>query len=159
MSSGLSSVQRVRRALAEAGIKADVIELPASTRSAVEAAAAIGCALGQICKSLVFRARQSERPLLVIASGVNHVDEKLLEGLAGEPVCKADAEFVRSHTGYSIGGVPPCAHNEQLFTVIDQDLMQYEQVWAAAGTPHAVFNLTPADLLLLSHAIVAQIHR
>ncbi len=147
MSQKLSaSAKRVQQALAELGLDLQVVELPASTRTAQEAAAAIGCQVGQIVKSLVFRGKHTERPFLVVASGSNRVNEKRLAMYLGEPVEKADAEFVRAHTGYAIGGVPPVGHDCELLTFVDEDLFQYEEIWAAAGTPHAVFRLTPADL-------------
>jgi prolyl-tRNA editing enzyme YbaK/EbsC (Cys-tRNA(Pro) deacylase) len=124
-----------------------VFELPASTRSAAEAAAAIGCRGGQIAKSLIFAAKVSQRPILVIASGPNRVDEKKIAALVGENIAKADADFVRQHTGFAIGGVPPVGHKETILTFIDQDLLDYDQIWAAAGTPNAVFRLTSDELV------------
>src|SRR6266550_2598859 len=130
----------VQSALDAAGIEARVVELAASTRTAAEAAAAIGCSVAQIAKSLVFRGRSGEA-ILVIASGTNRVDEKKLAALAGEPIAKADADFVRERTGYAIGGVPPAGHASPLRTFIDRDLLLFDLIWAAAGTPHAVFEL------------------
>jgi prolyl-tRNA editing enzyme YbaK/EbsC (Cys-tRNA(Pro) deacylase) len=151
MSEPLSpSAQKVQEALAKMGLSLQVVELPGSTRTAVEAAQAIGCQVGQIVKSLVFKAKRSGRPLLVAASGPNRVDERKIEALIAEPLGKADAEFVRQRTGFVIGGVPPVGHSEQLETFIDQDLMQYDEIWAAAGTPHAVFRLSPADLVKIT---------
>jgi prolyl-tRNA editing enzyme YbaK/EbsC (Cys-tRNA(Pro) deacylase) len=152
------SAQKVQDALIELGLSLQVVELPGSTRTAVEAAQAVGCQVGQIVKSLVFKGKRSERPILVIASGVNRVDEYLLENLIGEPLGKADAEFVRQHTGFAIGGVPPLGHAEPLTTFIDKDLLNYEVVWAAAGTPHAVFQLDPADLARMADGVVVEIH-
>jgi len=147
MSQKLSaSAKRVQQALAELGLDLEVVELPASTRTAQEAAAAIGCEVGQIVKSIVFRGKHTDTPFLVVASGSNRVNEKRLSTYVGEPVEKADAQFVRAHTGYAIGGVPPVGHDWHLLTFVDEDLFQYEEIWAAAGTPHAVFRLTPADL-------------
>jgi prolyl-tRNA editing enzyme YbaK/EbsC (Cys-tRNA(Pro) deacylase) len=151
MSDPLSpSAQRVQDALARLGLALQVVELPGSTRTAVEAAQAIGCQVGQIVKSLVFKGKRSGRPVLVAASGPNRVDERKIEALISEPLGKADAEFVRQRTGFVIGGVPPVGHSELLETFIDQDLLQYEEIWAAAGTPHAVFHLTPADLVRIT---------
>jgi prolyl-tRNA editing enzyme YbaK/EbsC (Cys-tRNA(Pro) deacylase) len=141
-----ASARKVQAALVSLGFTLEVVELPDSTRTAVEAAQAVGCQVGQIVKSLVFRAKRSDRPILVVASGTNRVNEKVIEELIGEPLGKADAEFVRLHTGFAIGGVPPLGHLQPLETYIDQDLLQYSQVWAAAGTPHAVFALHPQDL-------------
>jgi prolyl-tRNA editing enzyme YbaK/EbsC (Cys-tRNA(Pro) deacylase) len=140
------SAQKVQTALAALGLPLQVVELPASTRTAPEAAQAIGCLVGQIVKSLVFKTKRSERPVLVIASGANRVNEKKIEAETGEPLGKADADFVRAQTGFAIGGIPPVGHIQPLETYIDQDLLQYDEVWAAAGTPHAVFALSPAHL-------------
>ena len=144
------SARKVQEALNALGMPLEVVELPGSTRTAVEAAQAVGCQVGQIVKSLVFKAKRSERPILVIASGPNRVDERRIEALIGEPLGKADANFVRQRTGFVIGGVPPVGHLERLLTFIDQDLLLYQQIWAAAGTPHAVFRLTPDDLLKMT---------
>ena len=144
------SAQKVQRALNALGLTLDVVELPASTRTAPEAAAAIGCSVGQIVKSLVFKGKRSEKPVLVIASGANRVSEKKIEALIGEPLGKADADFVRQHTGFVIGGVPPLGHLEPIQTFIDEDLLQYETIWAAAGTPNAVFRLDPPGLLRMT---------
>lgn len=141
-----SSAQKVQDALQASGLTLQVVELPYSTRTAVEAAQAIGCQVAQIVKSLVFKAKHSERPILVIASGSNRVNEKIIEALIEEPLGKADADFVRQRTGFVIGGVPPLGHSEALETFIDEDLFQYQEVWAAAGTPHAVFCFKPVDL-------------
>lgn len=144
------SAQKVQNALAELGLSLQVVELPASTRTAVEAAQAIGCQVGQIVKSLVFKAKRSDRPILVVASGANRVDEKKVEALIGEPLGKAEADFVRQRTGFVIGGVPPVGHSEKLETFVDQDLLQYQEIWAAAGTPNAVFRLAPDDLIKMT---------
>jgi len=141
-----SSARKVQGALNALGMSLEVVELPDSTRTAPEAAQAVGCQVGQIVKSLVFKAKRSERAILVIASGANRVDERKIEALIGEPLGKADADFVRQQTGFVIGGVPPLGHSQPLETFIDEDLLQYEYVWAAAGTPHAVFKLNPGDL-------------
>ena len=129
------------------GLTLQVIELPDSTRSAAEAAEAIGCSVGQIAKSLIFKTRNSQKPILVVASGPNRVDEKRLGALVGERITKPDADFVRQHTGFSIGGVPPVGHNQPIITFIDQDLLVFDEIWAAAGTPNAVFRLTGDNLV------------
>lgn len=152
------SAQKVQQALQALGMTLQVVELPDSTRTAIEAAQAVGCQVGQIVKSLVFKTKRSQRALLVIASGSNRVDEKLIEARIGEPLGKADAEFVRQQTGFAIGGVPPLGHASPLLTFIDQDLLQYERVWAAAGTPHAVFELNPADLARMTGGEIIPIH-
>mgnify|MGYP001033201035 FL=1 len=149
--------QRVQDALAALGMSLQVVELPTSTRSAAEAAQAVGCSLGQIVKSLVFRGLDSDRPILVETSGSNRVDEAKLQALTGETIGKADADFVRQRTGFAIGGVPPLGHTEQLLTFIDQDLLQYAEIWAAAGTPNAVFRLTPAELVRMTGGQVARV--
>ena len=158
MSSQLSpSAQKVQNALQSLGMSLHVVELPASTRTAVEAAQAIGCQVGQIVKSLVFKAKSSERPILVVASGANRVNERAIEALIGEPLGKADADFVRQRTGFVIGGVPPVGHSERLETFVDEDLFQYEEIWAAAGTPNAVFSLAPRDLAKMTGGNVIKI--
>ena len=146
-SAGLSpSAQKVQDALNQFGMTLQVVEFDASTRTAQDAANAIGCTVGQIVKSLIFKGRQSGKPILVLASGVNRVDEKKIAALLGEKIDKADADFVRQHTGFVIGGVPPVGHASPMETLIDEDLVQYADIWAAAGTPNAVFKLTTADL-------------
>lgn len=153
------SAQKVQRALHAKGFDLQVVELPASTRTALEAAQAVGCQVGQIVKSLVFRTKRSGRAVLVITSGANRVHEPLIEAVLGEPLGKADADFVRQQTGFAIGGVPPLGHEQPLLTFIDQDLLQYTQVWAAAGTPHAVFRLNPRDLPGLTGGQVLRVAR
>jgi prolyl-tRNA editing enzyme YbaK/EbsC (Cys-tRNA(Pro) deacylase) len=151
------SALRVQQALHDIGLSLDVIELPASTRTSQEAAQAIGCQVGQIAKSIIFKSQTNNRPIMVIASGPNRVNEGTIGDLVGETIGKADADFVRQHTGFVIGGVPPLAHTEQLETFIDQDLLQYPEIWAAAGTPHAVFRLTPGDLLRMTPGKVIKV--
>ncbi len=151
------SARRVQQALETLGMSLSVVELPASTRTSAEAAQAVGCRVGQIAKSLVFRGAASDAAILVIASGANRVDERKLAALIGEAVVKAGAEFVRDATGFVIGGVPPVGHKQPLRTFIDQDLQQYDEIWAAAGTPHAVFRLTPAELQRMTGAPVVAI--
>jgi prolyl-tRNA editing enzyme YbaK/EbsC (Cys-tRNA(Pro) deacylase) len=147
----------VQSALDAAGIEARIIELSASARTAAEAAAAVGCSVAQIAKSLVFRGAESGDAILVIASGTNRVNEKKIAEHAGEAIAKADADFVRERTGYAIGGIPPAGHASPLRTFIDRDLLQYDRIWAAAGTPHAVMELTPAQLTNLVPAPVVEI--
>lgn len=139
------------------GFTLQVVELPDSTRTAAEAAQAVGCQVGQIVKSLIFKGKRSERPILVVASGSNRVDERVIEALIGEPLGKADADFVRQHTGFAIGGVPPVGHAEKLLTFVDEDLLQYAEIWAAAGTPNAVFCLAPPDLVRMTSGQVIKI--
>lgn len=151
------SALRVQQALQSKGFDLQVLELPDSTRTAVDAAQAVGCQVGQIVKSLIFKAKRSERPVLVLASGANRVNERVIEGLIAEPLGKADADFVRQHTGFAIGGVPPVGHLEPLLTFIDQDLMQHSEIWAAAGTPKAVFRLSSTDLAHMTGGEVVKI--
>jgi prolyl-tRNA editing enzyme YbaK/EbsC (Cys-tRNA(Pro) deacylase) len=158
MSDELStSALKVQTALKALGLECQVVELPGSTRTAVEAAQAVGCTVGQIVKSLVFCGKASQRPVLALVSGSNRVDEKKLAALAGEAIEKASADFTRLHTGYAIGGVPPLGHTESISTFIDEDLLQYAEVWAAAGTPHAVFRIDPAELARATGGQVAAI--
>ncbi|WP_075996340.1 YbaK/EbsC family protein [Salaquimonas pukyongi] len=152
-----SSIERVRAALAASGLALEVVELEASTRTAQEAADSIGCTVAQIVKSLVFRGKTSGKALLVLASGANRVDETRMAQTAGEPLGRADAGFVRAETGFAIGGVAPVGHIKALKTFIDRDLRQYEEIWAAAGKPNAVFRLTPADLVALTRGSVVQV--
>ncbi len=133
-----------------------VVEFDASTRTSEDAAAAIGCKVAEIAKSLVFKSA-SGRPVLVIASGTNRVDEKKVRALIGEKIARADADFVREATGYAIGGVPPVAHATAPIVLIDDDLETFATIWAAAGTPNAVFRLTPADLVRLTGGQVADV--
>ena len=144
------AAQRVQDALVAQGRTYVVRQLDRSTRMAAEAADAVGCLVGQIAKSLVFRGQGSGRPVLVIACGANRVSEARLAARLGEPVAKATPEFVRETTGFAIGGVPPLGHATPLPVYIDEDLLQFDVVWAAAGTPHALFPLPPADLAALT---------
>lgn len=153
-----NSAKKVQDALKAAGIEAKVVELPDSTRTAVEAAQAIGMTVAQIVKSLVFRGQTSGKAILIEASGINRVNEKAVAAILGEPIGKADADFVREQTGYAIGGIPPLGHDHEMGAVlIDEDLLQYEELWAAAGTPHAVFRLTPDELIKIAGGKVVSI--
>ena len=152
-----ASAQKVQTALAAKGVTLTVIELPQSTRTSVEAAQAVGCAVGQIAKSIIFRAAHSHQPVLVLTSGANRVNEATVAQLLGEPLEKADANYVRTRTGFVIGGVPPVGHTEPPITFIDEDLLQYSEIWAAAGTPNALFKLTPPQLLTLTEGTVVRI--
>jgi prolyl-tRNA editing enzyme YbaK/EbsC (Cys-tRNA(Pro) deacylase) len=145
-----SSSLRVQDALAERGVQSEIVYLERAARTSAEAAAAVGCRVDQIAKSLVFRGATSGRPLLVIASGANRVDEARVAGVVGEPLGKADADFVRAHTGFAIGGVAPLAHPARLTTLIDEHLLKWDRIWAAAGHPHTVFPLTPAELVRIT---------
>jgi len=129
------------------GLQGEVVEFEETTRTAADAAAAIGCEVGQIVKSLIFRAQPSGEAVLVLTSGANRVDEARVGALIAEKLGKADAEFVRAQTGYAIGGVPPFGYAHLEHTFMDEDLLKYAELWAAAGTPNAVFPLKPEELL------------
>lgn len=157
MSGRPGAVAKVRAALAARGYYPEIRELTESTRTAADAAAALGCSVAQIAKSIVFRGAESGRPVLVVASGANRVDEEAVGVLLGERPGRADAGFVRRQTGFVIGGVPPLGHDRPLVTVIDADLLAFEQIWAAAGTPFAVFRLDPGRLAELTGGTVGEI--
>jgi len=131
--------------------------MPASTRTAAEAADACGCPPGAIVKSLVFRGAVSGGGVLVLTSGTNRVHEKRLGRALGEKLERADADFVRAATGYAIGGVPPLGHATPMRVVMDHDLNAYPEIWAAAGTPRAVFPTTPGELARLTGAEIAEV--
>ncbi len=141
-----ASARKIQDELARLGYPCVVIEHAEPTRTAQEAAERAGCAIGQITKSLVFRGTATGKPILVLTSGANRVDEKRIGGYAGEPIARADPEFVRAVTGFAIGGVPPIAHTAEMSTYLDEDLLAYDSIWAAAGTPNAIFELTPDEL-------------
>lgn len=143
------SAARFQDLLREAGFANEVQELAASTRTSAEAAAALGCEVAQIAKSIVFRGG-SGRAVLVIASGANRIDEKKVADALGEPIRKADAEFVRDRTGFVIGGVPPTGHATPPHVLIDEDVFAFGRIYAAAGTPNSIFALTPDELLRMS---------
>ncbi len=145
------SVERVRNALARAGLDAQIVELPGAARTARAAAEFLGCEVAQIANSLVFRVPASDEAVLVMSSGAKRVDLERLAALLGEPVMKADAEFVRRHTGFAIGGVAPVGHSLKR-TYVEQSLASYSELWAAAGHPHTVFRLTYGELLRITGA-------
>lgn len=149
-----ASAQRVQDALDAAGVATRIVEYGVPARTSAEAAAVLGCAVGQIAKSLVFRSA-SGAPVLVIASGAHRVDEAKVAALAGEAIGKADAAFVRAATGYAIGGIPPLAHDTTARTFIDRNLLAFETVYAAGGTPHAMFPIAPRDLVRVAGGHVA----
>ena len=152
-----ASAQQFQDHLASRGYPNRVVEMPESTRTSAEAAAAIGCSVAQIAKSIIFRTEQNKSvfAVMVVASGINRVDEKKVQALIGHPVRKADADFVRQQTGYAIGGVPPTGHDHPVKILIDEDLMQFGEIWAAAGSPRAVFQLTPAQLVEMTSGTIA----
>ncbi|QXO16157.1 YbaK/EbsC family protein [Vibrio ostreae] len=145
-----ASSQRVQDFLSQHGQQFVVKQMPASTRTAAEAAEAVGCAIGQIAKSLIFKDKQTGDPVLIVASGANMVCTKKVEQATGIKLGKADADFVREKVGYAIGGVPPVAHHAKVTTILDPSLQCYEAIWAAAGTPNSLFELHSKDLELLT---------
>lgn len=144
------SAARVQDYLARHGQEFVVCELPGSTRTADDAAAAIGCDVAQIAKSLIFMDKNTGEPILIIASGAHRVDTTKIHQQTGVRLTRADADYVRQRTGFAIGGIPPVAHTNPIETMLDQALQQYDLIWAAAGTPNAVFKLTPAQLQRLT---------
>ncbi|GMV00519.1 MAG: YbaK/EbsC family protein [Burkholderiaceae bacterium] len=143
---------RTAQLLRDAGVDAAVVEFEQPTRTSAEAAAAIGCTVAEIAKSVVFRGRDSALAIIVVASGANRIDESRVAASVGEPLVRADAEFVRTATGYAIGGVAPIGHAQPVKLLLDEDLRRFATVWAAAGTPFSVFPLTPAQLRALTGA-------
>ena len=148
------SARKVQDALQRIGSNCTVIEFAESTRTAQEAADRVGCQLGQIVKSMVFAGRTSGKPILVLTSGANRVDEKKVGRYAGEAITRADADFVRTASGFAIGGVPPIGHSSPIETFVDEDLLRHTSVWAAAGTPNAVFEVPPAELVKITNGKV-----
>jgi prolyl-tRNA editing enzyme YbaK/EbsC (Cys-tRNA(Pro) deacylase) len=157
MGSVPKSVERVRHALAADGGGHEIVELPSSTRTAAEAAAALGCSVAQIAKSIVFRAAGSGQPVLVVASGVNRVNEARVAEILGEPIEKADAAFVREKTGFVIGGVAPVGHAAPIRILLDEDLLALGELWAAAGTPSSVFRTSAEALVRMTRGEVRPI--
>jgi len=149
------SVARVQAALAAAGATRAIVELPGAARTARAAAAFLGCEVGQIANSLVFRGEISGTPVLAMSSGARRVDLQRLAALAGEPIGKADAQYVREHTGFAIGGVAPLGHARALRTFVEQSLAAYGEIWAAAGHPHTVFALSFEQLVRLTGGMPA----
>lgn len=152
-----STAQRVQDLLLARGYSCRVIEHAESTRTSQEAADRAGCTLGQITKSMIFKGKATQKPILVLTSGANRVDEKRLSQYAGEPITRADPDFVRAVTSFAIGGVPPIGHTQPMETYLDEDLMRYDTIWAAAGTPNAIFELTPSQLQAMTGGTVAQV--
>jgi prolyl-tRNA editing enzyme YbaK/EbsC (Cys-tRNA(Pro) deacylase) len=153
----VSSVERVQEALRTLGLGHEIVDLGLSARTAADAAAAVGCRVDQIAKSLVFRLRDSGRPLLVVTSGAHRVDEARVAALVGERLERADAAFVRAETGFAIGGVAPIGHAKPVLTLIDEHLLAFEAIWAAAGHPNTVFRLTPNELVTMTGGRVAAV--
>lgn len=151
------SAQKIQDLLNSLGYNYAVIEHAESTRTAQEAADRAGCELGQIVKSLIFKGKGSDKPILVLTSGANRVDEKRISKYAGEAIGKADADFARAVTGFAIGGVPPIGHLQRIETYLDEDFLKYETVWAAAGTPNAIFELKTSDLQKMTDGKIVQV--
>jgi prolyl-tRNA editing enzyme YbaK/EbsC (Cys-tRNA(Pro) deacylase) len=149
------NAQRVQTALRQCGSSAEVIQVPDSTRTAVEAAAALGTTVAQIVKSLVFVA--DDQPLLVLTSGSERVSTENVRAIVGAKVTRPDADTVRRLTGYAIGGIPPLAHDTPMRVLMDPHLLDYDIVWAAAGTPHAVFGIAPQELQRITGAELADV--
>lgn len=157
MSKSAGSVERVRAAAAAAGLAIEIVEMPASTRTAEEAATACGCPVGAIVKSLIFQGRDSGALWLVCVSGANQVDLAKVADACGEPLDRADPKDVRARTGFAIGGVAPIGHLEAPRVIFDRDLLDHAFVWAAAGAPQSVFNIAPADLARVTSATVLRV--
>ncbi|HLT58309.1 MAG: YbaK/EbsC family protein [Limnochordales bacterium] len=155
--SAAAAKERVRAVLREKGVDTEIVEFAQSTRTAQEAADAIGTSVAQIVKSLVFVA--GGQPVLALVSGANQADTDKLGALLGAPVERADARTVREATGFAIGGVPPVAHATPMPTFIDEDLLKYDELFAAAGTPHAVFRITPDELVRITGGRVVPLAR
>jgi prolyl-tRNA editing enzyme YbaK/EbsC (Cys-tRNA(Pro) deacylase) len=147
----------VQEALRALGGDHELVDLGRSARTAEDAARAVGCRVDQIAKSLVFRLRDSGRALLVITSGAHRVDEAKVGAVVGEPIERADAEFVRTETGFAIGGVAPVGHAKPILTLVDEHLLGFDDIWAAAGHPNTVFRLSPADLVRMTGGRVVSV--
>lgn len=145
-----NNIQRVQNELQRLGFSYQVIELPKTTHTALDAAKALSCQIGQIAKSIIFKTKSTNQPILVIASGLNQIDEEKIAKHISESVEKAEANFILEKTGFIIGGVPPLGHLKKIKTFIDEDLFQYEEIWAAAGAPNAVFKFKPQDLIKMT---------
>ena len=151
------SAQKVQDLIKSLGFDYKVVEHAGSTRTAQEAADRAGCQLGQIVKSLIFKGRESGKPILVLTSGANRVDERRISEYAGEAIDRPDADFVRRVTGFAIGGVPPVGHLQKMETYLDEDFLRYETIWAAAGTPNAIFELKTSDLQALTGGTIVRV--
>jgi len=157
MGSLSSSAQKIQDILLRLGSNFQVVEFNESTRTAQEAADRAGCQLGQIVKSMIFKGQVTNKAILVLTSGTNRVDEKKISQYLGEMIVRADPDFVRANTGYAIGGVPPVGHTHPMETFIDEDLLNYKNVWAAAGTPNAVFELLSSDLVKMTRGKIVRV--
>lgn len=151
------SAAKVQAELNKYGLELKVVTMQSSTRTCLEAANTIGCQVGQIVKSMIFRGKTSGTPVLIVASGDNRINEKKMKQYLGEAVSRPDANYVQEVTGFAIGGIPPIGHNNKLKCFIDKDLFQYQEVWAAAGTPFDVFCLTPEQLVTITEGQVIEV--
>ena len=151
------SSQKVQDILDSLGFHCSVQESPVTTRTAADAAALVGCHVGQIVKSLIFKGETSSKPILVLTSGANSVNEQLISSYAAETIQRADPEFVREVAGFAIGGVPPIGHLQPMETYIDEDLLQYTELWAAAGTPNSLFRLSHEDLVKMTAGSIVSV--
>jgi prolyl-tRNA editing enzyme YbaK/EbsC (Cys-tRNA(Pro) deacylase) len=151
------SVAKVTKALKDLGIEAEVLTFTESTKTSQEAADMAGCELAQIAKSIIFRAKKADRAVLVITSGINKVDTKLIRDHLGEKPDKADADFVREKTGYVIGGVPAIAHAEEPIVYFDETLCQFDEIWSAAGSPYSIYKIKTEDLIRITGAKVIKV--
>ena len=150
-----SSAQKVQDLLNELGYDFTVVESETPTKTAQQAADFAGCELGQIVKSLIFKGLTTNKGILVLTSGANRVDESRISQYSGESIGRANADFVRAVTGFAIGGVPPIGHIQKMDTYLDEDLLQYKTIWAAAGTPNSIFELTPDALQKMTSGKIA----
>lgn len=148
----MSSLERVKAALETAGVQTEVLEMPGSTRTAAEAATEAGCSVDQIVKSIIFKGEETGHVKLFLTAGTNRVDAEKASNLAGEPLGKADAALIRTETGFAIGGVAPVGHLTDLPVWMDPRLFEFEQIWAAAGTPRHVFAISPQVLEQITKA-------
>lgn len=153
------SAQRVQNALTRLGYPYQVQEVKDTAHTAEDAASALQCEVGQIVKSLIFQGAESHTPYLLLVSGANRVDVTKVKTLVGEPVKRAEPDWIKTLTGFAIGGIPPIGHNTAFRTIMDERLLQHARVWAAAGHPHAVFPCSPEDLIRMTKADVADIHQ
>lgn len=149
--------KRFKEVCNSSGFKCEIIEFSETTRTSADAAKVIGCKVEQIAKSIVFKTKNTNKSVLVIASGSNRINESRMGDIIGEPIEKSDANFVLEKTGYVIGGVPPFGHKEKIETFIDEDLLKYNEIWAAAGNPNAVFKLTPDDIKKIPDCMILRV--
>jgi prolyl-tRNA editing enzyme YbaK/EbsC (Cys-tRNA(Pro) deacylase) len=151
------SAQKVQDTLTALGYAFTVLETDVHTRTAQQAAELVGCQLAQIVKSLIFKGAETGKPILVLTSGANRADEALISSYSGGPIIRADPDFVREVTGFAIGGVPPLAHTQPMETYLDEDLMMFDSIWAAGGTPNSLFELTPTALHKMTNGKVVRV--